>query len=52
MSEDVYYDEGKYAYLSGIPREDNPYDDIQAEQWDDGWCDAEDDDMANRNATP
>lgn len=44
MESDSYYDDGKNDYLDGVLLEDNPYvgyDDIAAEEWEEGWLDAD-----------
>ncbi len=38
------YQEGYNAYFNGDPETSNPYSDLDAEFWSDGWEDAQDDD--------
>lgn len=37
------YQEGYRAYHCGIAQEGNPFSDLDAEYWDDGWSDAQED---------
>lgn len=39
------YSEGREAYWDGQRLSSNPYEGIEASEWDDGWFDARDDDV-------
>lgn len=39
QEQEQIYNEGYAAYNSGYPEEYNPYTDLNAEYWSDGWAD-------------
>jgi ribosome modulation factor len=47
MSEEqeLAYKEGYNAFLNNEPSYANPYDELLSEYWDDGWSDAEADEL-------